>query len=761
MSLRNYGVLAGRALTRQREGSDEYPPYYYIHIVDDGGNSYRASVNVRSSQSSGLQYKVIDRVEPSRLPPLPPARSGWQPLASQPNTGALDLVRSGLLDGATVLWTDPAVLPHANEASESEAEVEAATEPHIRLAERLDDIVDRAIGDPKASVFVFGERWGPESKPDRVFGFTPGNGVHDIHMNQGNSRKFRADDGAWQDGGLLFHLPGESRWAAVFLAFDSQSWSTDDDTGHALATAPQPPPTPPPGPPQLPSDRVDWLADTPASEDRLQRRHLARTIATQMHRFRKKEPGTSLRLHIDGAWGAGKTTLIGLLQEELSKQEEGTWVPVEFDAWRQSRVGPAWWALLVTLRRSVAACCPSLVTRLRLRLSESWMRLRRTGVRFGFASVLLLLVSVTVFLVLGGTLASTAKTVTAVTAALGTLWAGCLVAGRFLLWDSASGARLFERANTNPMHEIADHFTWLVTRAPGPVVFFIDDLDRCADSYVVELLDAVQTLVRRAPWHTKDQAPTGSVSFVVAADGNWIRRSYEVAYANFTESVAEPGRPLGYLFLDKLFELRVPVPSIDTPRKQAYLAHLLSVGDRSVHLRAETRRTREILNSASTATEVFEALGDSSPEVRDHVLGVALDRLAAPAVEAATEHRLQRFEPVLPPNPRSMKLFVLAFNVLLAVRAVEGRPVHFDPLALWTVIETRWPLLADHLRARPESITLISTPGAALDTVPVDLRPLFEDRDVLRLAAFDVGEPLTPELIRTCSGVASEPQPGD
>src|SRR5262249_15255490 len=64
------------------------------------------------------------------------------------------------------------------------------------------------------------------------------NGVHDIHMNQGNNGRFRADDGVWQDGGLLIHLPTRSRWIGIFLAFQSQSWHTDDSTGHTLPDAP-------------------------------------------------------------------------------------------------------------------------------------------------------------------------------------------------------------------------------------------------------------------------------------------------------------------------------------------------------------------------------------------------------------------------------------------------------------------------------------------------------------------------------------------
>jgi hypothetical protein len=77
-----------------------------------------------------------------------------------------------------------------------------------------------------------------------VFGFSPGNGVHDIHMNQGNNGPFVRDDGVWQDGALLFHFADPDQWAAIFLAFQSQAWHTDDTTGHALPGDPGPSPGP-------------------------------------------------------------------------------------------------------------------------------------------------------------------------------------------------------------------------------------------------------------------------------------------------------------------------------------------------------------------------------------------------------------------------------------------------------------------------------------------------------------------------------------
>lgn len=51
-------------------------------------------------------------------------------------------------------------------------------------------------------------------------------------MNQGNHPNFKKDDGIWQDGGILIHFENENRWVGMFLAFQSQSWCTDDN-GHA------------------------------------------------------------------------------------------------------------------------------------------------------------------------------------------------------------------------------------------------------------------------------------------------------------------------------------------------------------------------------------------------------------------------------------------------------------------------------------------------------------------------------------------------
>jgi hypothetical protein len=113
--------------------------------------------------------------------------------------------------------------------------------PDNDLNEKFDGLVQRALADETALIFAYGGPWGPEQQADRYFGFRPGRGVHEVHMNQGNSQQFRESDGVWKDGGLIFHFPEQQRWVAVFTAFQSQSWHTDDVSGHALPKPPDQP----------------------------------------------------------------------------------------------------------------------------------------------------------------------------------------------------------------------------------------------------------------------------------------------------------------------------------------------------------------------------------------------------------------------------------------------------------------------------------------------------------------------------------------
>src|SRR3954451_3987483 len=220
MPLKSYGVLSGAVVDVRREGNAD-TPHYQVELLDDAGVHYRIAVNVESQQSpSELKYCVVEDFRHPVTDALP-AESGWTPLLPGPGHANLDYIRANLFDPSTMRLLPPDV-----------------TGPDNDLADLLDHYIRRAQGDADVTAYVFGERFGPEpTTADKVFGFLPGNGVHDVHMNQGNSGQFRRDDGVWQDGGLLLHLAAESRWVAIFLAFQSQAWHTDDTTGHAIEDA--------------------------------------------------------------------------------------------------------------------------------------------------------------------------------------------------------------------------------------------------------------------------------------------------------------------------------------------------------------------------------------------------------------------------------------------------------------------------------------------------------------------------------------------
>lgn len=242
MPLKNYGVLKGRPIARRLGAGSS--PHYQIHIADQAGRNYRIAVNVKSKLApSELMYHIKSHFVHPITAGLEPLASGFTKLERTPVGGGLDFIRGNLLQPA-MMTPLPFDVPG----------------PDNDLNEKVDQIVQRAMAEADATVYAFGERWGPETKADAYFGFVPGNGIHDIHMNQGNVGSFVGDDGVWQDGGLVFHFPSSNQWTALFLKFQSQSWHTDDRTGHTIV-APEPgePTQPDPVTPQPTENLPDGL----------------------------------------------------------------------------------------------------------------------------------------------------------------------------------------------------------------------------------------------------------------------------------------------------------------------------------------------------------------------------------------------------------------------------------------------------------------------------------------------------------------------
>ncbi|MCU5681300.1 YukJ family protein [Bacillus wiedmannii] len=214
MPLKNYGVLKGTVI--QSKIGKGKTPHYQVHLQGETGVDYRIAINVKSqSYPSEVLYFASNNIRSEAIHILPTLPFGFTEVKNNEPKVALDYVRGNLFDSKQMIPLPPEKAGTDND-----------------LNEKIERYIKRAI-EEKATIYAFGERWGPEENtPDSYFHFKPGNGIHDIHMNQGNVEKWKGDNGIWQDGGILIHFEKEEEWIGIFLAFQSQSWCTDEE-GHA------------------------------------------------------------------------------------------------------------------------------------------------------------------------------------------------------------------------------------------------------------------------------------------------------------------------------------------------------------------------------------------------------------------------------------------------------------------------------------------------------------------------------------------------
>ena len=204
--------------------------------MDAHGGRHRVPVNVLSQDGSEV---IFFRVDPMPGHPilnnLGQVASGFTPLPEgQRNAmNSLDFVRAPLFDRASGILLPPTEAGANND---------------------LQDILEMYIEQLQAAngeIFVFGAKFplpGQPLNPKPIdLEFDTHDGVHDIHMNQGNPKHSHdQDNGVFHDGGLILKFP--NRFVGIFMKFQSQTWNVGPH-GEALpGPAPDPNPVPIPGP---------------------------------------------------------------------------------------------------------------------------------------------------------------------------------------------------------------------------------------------------------------------------------------------------------------------------------------------------------------------------------------------------------------------------------------------------------------------------------------------------------------------------------
>ena len=210
MPLSTYGILKGTVIGHLRDADDDH---YQIQ-VKAGNTVHRIASNVKSSAPnapSTVLFQSTTTLPVQLMKDLRALVPGYRKLGSKPGGLAIDYVRGGLVNPKTMKPVPPDAPGVDND-----------------LKDLLEAAVVRAMKEAGSVIYAFGAKWGPEKNtPDKYFRFLPGNGIHDIHMNQGNSGKYKKDNGIYQDGALIIEYP-DRKWRTFFFAFQSQTFKTND-----------------------------------------------------------------------------------------------------------------------------------------------------------------------------------------------------------------------------------------------------------------------------------------------------------------------------------------------------------------------------------------------------------------------------------------------------------------------------------------------------------------------------------------------------
>lgn len=486
-------------------------------------------------------------------------------------------------------------------------------------------------------------------------------------------------------------------------------------------------------------DRTPFHKDSPSTIDYLGRKGFVEALAEWTDRYwtEYQTADKSFIINIHGQWGAGKTTFLNLLQEELQSKSGNDWIVVWFNAWENRHIKPEWWPLLDKIYRdSVQQKKAKKETVWHIKLREWWWRFysgRKLDL-LGFAVSLVVLAFAIYWVIRPGFLPdqqflarveATAKPITAILLVLSTIFLGTKFISRTVTFGSAKAAEVYLQFTPDPIENIKRHFNDLIEKKINkPVIVFIDDLNRCDRGYLVNLLESIQTLLN----HRK-------VFYVIAADQRWLFAAFEQTYKEFKDSIKEPDKKIGYLFLEKIFQLSMSIPQISDEARAVYLDYLLGK-EKKGQLEAKREQARLQVEEIGNEQGLFEKVQSQESGSIEKVLirEAAVAKSASLEIEKETVHFLSSFAHLMDPNPRAIKRLVTFYGVQRAIAILCDEEIISDlekrnQLALWTIVKMRWPLLADYLEEYPAHLKNFVS-GRSSKEIHPDVADLIKDKEV-------------------------------
>lgn len=393
--------------------------------------------------------------------------------------------------------------------------------------------------------------------------------------------------------------------------------------------------------------------------------------------------GQPISIGVSGGWGAGKTSLVRMIEARLKKEvqaKNNNYVFVTFNPWLYQDFDSARSAILQLVGDEL------------LRLSKNNETL------FEKAKGIIKRVNLLRLAQLGGETAATLAT----GLPIGSIGKAIFSAKDFFNSEIHESAPIDVKGLTNDItglikpaqpvslpseiHAFRNALEELLTDLEVTLVVFVDDLDRCLPKTAIATLESIHLLL-----FLKRSA------FIIAADNEFIRNAVQVHFENFKISDEVKTN-----YFDKLIQVPLHVPRLGVNEAKAYLALLLmeraqqdnhlSLKQFAHALEAIPERLQRSWRGDSITTEFLQEL--VGPENTTVAKLMELAEGLAPLLTQSSAVKA---------NPRLMKRFLNTVYLRSALAKPQGITLDIPALAKWHLVERCDEDLANKLATQVNS----------------------------------------------------------
>lgn len=346
------------------------------------------------------------------------------------------------------------------------------------------------------------------------------------------------------------------------------------------------------------------LTDNETRVDMLNNRAIADTIVKLI----KESEGHPISIGVHGDWGAGKSSILAMIEEQFPSKKTDTVVCIRFNGWKHQGFEDSKIALMSSILSEITRH-RTMTTEAKEVVQKLWKNINWISIAKAVGSVAMTAVTgippIGTLNELFNNLKSSAKDSEKASDAI-------KYVGTYL-----SDAKVFEDISlSKEFSEFQKSFELLLkTTNINKLIILIDDLDRCLPKVTIETLEAVRLFLF-----------SKSTAFVIAADEAMIEYAVQNYFPNYpSENEQNRGYEYSKHYLEKLIQVPFRIPVLGKVESEMYTV-LLMIGStlnetdenfNQLLCTAINKMKKPWENNGLTIADVQNTLGEKYPQASE------------------------------------------------------------------------------------------------------------------------------------------------